>query len=291
MTNNDSKQNHLVIILTGKYNYEELKKAYHYPHTKVVLRLKTAQRTNKWKKIIMWTILSIVIIVAGVYVYLNSVTYSPTERAETAMTSDAQVIVAKIKDGYRFEPVGTEITKPNLIFYPGGLVEPESYSPLAREMAEQGHRVYIANMPINLAIFGQNKADSFIEEHPDEAFVIGGHSLGGSFASRYATEHNEKLEGVFFLASYADEGGSVKNTDLSILQITGSDDGVLNWEDWENSKANLPEDTTYVSIEGGNHGQFGSYGMQKGDNQPAITEDKQLEEVVVALENWMDTLN
>lgn len=65
------------------------------------------------------------------------------------------------------------------------------------------------------------------------------------------------------MASYADEGGSLKNTDLSILQITGSDDGVLNREDWESAKANLPEDTTYVTIEGGNHGQFGSYGMQK----------------------------
>lgn len=64
-------------------------------------------------------------------------------------------------------------------------------------MAEEGHRVYIANMPINLAIFGQNKADSFVEEHPDEAFVIGGHSLGGSFASRYAAEHTEKLKGAF----------------------------------------------------------------------------------------------
>lgn len=290
MTNNDSKQNQLVIILTGKYNYGELKRHIIILNNKVVLRLKTAQRTNKWKKIIMWTILSIVIIVAGVFVYLNSVTYSPSERAETAMTSDAQVNVTKIKDGYRFEPVGREITKPNIIFYPGGLVEPESYSPLAREIAEQGHRVYIANMPINLAIFGQNKADSFIEEHPNEAFVIGGHSLGGSFASRYAAEHNEKLEGVFFLASYADKGGSLKNTDLSILQITGSDDGVLNREDWENSKANLPEDTTYVSIEGGNHGQFGSYGMQKGDNQPAITEEEQLEEVVAALGNWIDNL-
>ncbi|MGN7412909.1 alpha/beta hydrolase [Paenibacillus sp. SAF-068] len=250
--------------------------------------MKTAQRTNKWKKIMMWTILSIVIIVAGVFVYLNSVTYSPSERAEAAMTSDAQVNVTKLKDGYRFEPVDTKVTEPNIIFYPGGLVEPESYSPLAREMAEQGHRVYIANMPMNLAIFGQNKADSFIEEHPNEAFVIGGHSLGGSFASRYAAEHNEKLEGVFFLASYADEGGSLKNTNLSILQITGSNDGVLNRESWESAKANLPEDTTYVSIEGGNHGQFGSYGMQKGDNQPEVTEEKQLEEVVAALENWMN---
>ncbi len=239
----------------------------------------------------MWTILAIVIIVAGVFVYLQSVTYSPSERAEAAFTSDGQVNVTEIKDGYRFEPVGTEVTKPNIIFYPGGLVEPESYSPLARELAEEGHRVYIAKMPINLAIFGQNKADSFIEEHPDESFVIGGHSLGGSFASRYAAERTEKLKGVFFLASYADEGGSLKNTDLSILQITGSDDGVLNREDWKNSKANLPEDTTYVSIEGGNHGQFGSYGMQKGDNQPAIREEKQLEEVVVALEKWIDKLN
>ncbi|WP_458126871.1 alpha/beta fold hydrolase [Paenibacillus sp. Z3-2] len=253
--------------------------------------MNTAQRTNKWKKIIMWTILAIIIIMAGVFVYLQSVTYSPSERAEAAFTSDGQVNVTEIKDGYRFEPVGTEVTKPNIIFYPGGLVEPESYSPFARELAEEGHRVYIAKMPINLAIFGQNKADSFIEEHPDESFVIGGHSLGGSFASRYAAEHTEKLKGVFFLASYADEGGSLKNTDLSILQITGSDDGVLNREDWENSKANLPEDTTYVSIEGGNHGQFGSYGMQKGDIQPKVTEEKQLEEVVVALERWLDTLN
>lgn len=72
---------------------------------------------------------------------------------------------------------------PNIIFYPGGLVDPASYSPLARTLAEQGHRVYIAKMPLNLAIFGQNKADSFIAEHPDEAYVIGGHSLGGAFAS------------------------------------------------------------------------------------------------------------
>ncbi|WP_413035311.1 alpha/beta hydrolase [Paenibacillus xylanilyticus] len=54
-------------------------------------------------------------------------------------------------------------TKPNIIFYPGGLVEPESYSPLVRELAKRGHRVYVAEMPLNLAIFGQNTVENWVK--------------------------------------------------------------------------------------------------------------------------------
>ncbi|WNS45184.1 alpha/beta hydrolase [Paenibacillus sp. MMS20-IR301] len=251
--------------------------------------MKTAKRMSRWKKILIWISVVVVALVAGVFVYLKSVTYSPSGNAEAAMLSDDQVHVTTIKQGYRFEPQGKEAVEPNIIFYPGGLVEPASYAPLARAMAEQGHRVYIAKMPLNLAIFGQNKADIFIAEHPDEAFVIGGHSLGGAFASRYAAEQPEKLEGIFYLASYADDGGSLKDTSLSALQITGTDDGVLNKEEWEKTQTNLPEDTTFVSIDGGNHGQFGSYGMQKGDHAPEITEDEQLRSVVQALDDWFNS--
>jgi len=253
--------------------------------------VETAQRNNKWKKILIWSCLSVIIIVAGLFVYLQSITYSPSKRAEAALKPDGQISITKIKNGYRFEPEGAETVEPNIVFYPGGLVEPASYAPFAKKLAEEGHRVYVANMPFNLAMFGQNKADSFIEEHPDEAFVIGGHSLGGVFASRYAAQHTDTLEGVFYLASYADETGSLTETDLSALQLTGTDDGVLNIESWEDAKINLPEDTTFVCIQGGNHGQFGSYGEQKGDHKPAITEEQQLEEVVKGLEEWFKRLN
>ncbi|SEK31579.1 alpha/beta fold hydrolase [Paenibacillus sp. OK003] len=249
------------------------------------------EKKNKWTKILIGGVSLIVIVVIGLLVYLNSITYSPSEQAELAFQNDNQVKVTEVKDGYKFEPQTGEVIEPNIIFYPGGLVEPESYSPFARELALRGHRVYIAEMPLNLAIFGQNKADSFLEEHPDESFVIGGHSLGGSFAARYASEHSEKLKGVFFLASYADEGGSIKDTDLSVLQITGTADGVLNKEAWESAKTNLPADTLYVGVEGGNHGQFGSYGKQKGDNDPAIEEEQQLKQVVDAVEEWSTELN
>lgn len=254
--------------------------------------MNTAKRMSRWKKILIWISVVVVVLVAGVFIYVASATYSPSAQAEAAMQSDSKVSVTEVKQGYRFEPQGVEAVEPNIIFYPGGLVKPASYSPLARAMAEQGHRVYIVKMPLNLAIFGQNKADTFIAEHPDEAFVIGGHSLGGAFASRYAAEHPDKLEGIFYLAAYADDGGSLAAaTGLSALQITGTDDGVLNWEEWEKTKANLPADTTFVSIDGGNHGQFGSYGMQKGDHTPEITGDEQLQSVVQALDDWLDVLN
>ncbi|OME92306.1 hypothetical protein BK123_17030 [Paenibacillus lautus] len=147
--------------------------------------------------------------------------------------------------------------------------------------------MYITKMPLNLAMFGGNRAESFLAEHPGETYVIGGHSLGGVFASRYAAAHTDQIKGVFYLASYADDGGRLDGTNLSALQLTGSNDGVLNWEAWEKAKTNLPKNTTFVSIKGGNHGQFGSYGMQKGDSAPKVTGQEQLQQVVQALKEWM----
>ncbi|MCK6073369.1 alpha/beta hydrolase [Paenibacillus silvae] len=252
---------------------------------------KTAARSNRWKKFAIWASVIIVALVAGLFAYLASVTYSPSKQAEDAMKSDGKVLVSEIRHGYQFEPKDQDIIQPNVVFYPGGLVEPASYAPMARKLAEQGHRVYIARMPLNLAMFGGSRADSFLAQHPDETYVIGGHSLGGVFASRYAAAHTDQIKGVFYLASYADEGGRLNSSSLSALQITGSKDGVLNWEEWEKAKNNLPQDTTFVSIEGGNHGQFGSYGMQKGDNTPQITEEKQLQQVIQALEVWFEKWN
>jgi hypothetical protein len=245
---------------------------------------------NKWHKFFIWGSLLVFLVIATFYIYLNAVTYQPSEQALTAFQSDKQVQVTEVKDGYKFEAVIGESKEPNIIFYPGGLVEPVSYSPLARELAKAGHRVYIADMPLNLAIFGQNKADSFLREFPEESFVIGGHSLGGVFAARYALEHTEKFKGVFFFASYADEGGSIKDTELSVLQITGSNDAVLNYDKWESSKSNLPSNTTYITIDGGNHGQFGSYGMQDHDKEPTISESTQIEKTVMAMKDWFSQM-
>ena len=43
------------------------------------------------------------------------------------------------------------------------------------------------------------------------------------------------------------------------------------------SKENLPSDAKFIEIKGGNHSQFGDYGLQNGDEKASITEEKQFE--------------
>ncbi|WP_138755702.1 alpha/beta hydrolase [Paenibacillus sinopodophylli] len=246
-------------------------------------------KQHRNRKRMIWAVAALLVMVLLLAVIYQMMLYTPSDAAKAAMKTDDQVEVSIGQAGYRFEPKagGALLAEPNVILYPGGLVDPKSYAPLARELAEAGHRVYIASMPLHLAFTGQNKADAFIAEHPSESYVIGGHSLGGVFAARYAAEHIEEIDGVYFLAAYADEKGNLADADFPILQITGSNDGVLNWEAWSEGKKFMPSQTEYVTVEGGNHGQFGSYGSQKGDKQASIKPEEQLERVSSAIIGWM----
>lgn len=156
--------------------------------------------------------------------------YSLLERVEVVMNLDSQVSINKIKNGYCFELESVEIVEFNIIFYLGGLVELISYVLFVRKLVEEGYRVYIVDMFLNLVMFGENKVDFFIEEYLDEVFVIGGYLLGGVFVLWYVVQYIDMLEGVFYLVFYVDESGSLKEMDLFVLQIIGIDDGVLNFE-------------------------------------------------------------
>ncbi len=48
------------------------------------------------------------------------------------------------------------------------------------------------------------------------------------------------------------------------------------------SRTLLPADTTWVVIEGGNHAQFGDYGIQPGDNVATISAAEQQTQIVDA---------
>ncbi len=106
-------------------------------------------------------------------------------------------------------------------------------------------------MPLNLAVLGGDRADAILTMEPNETFVIGGHSLGGVMASRYAANHSDRFAGVFFLAAYPDSKGSLLETDIAVISLTGSDDGVLKKDTYESAKRYLSEDSEYFVIEGG----------------------------------------
>ena len=203
--------------------------------------------------------------------------YRADADAEAAMASDETVRVLPADFGWRFDgPSETDA----LIFYPGAKVEAEAYAPLCRALALSGVDVCLVRTPLRLAVLGINKADTIIGSVQYARWMIGGHSLGGVCAALYASKHPEKLDGVVMLASYAtrplDDG-------LSALYIYGTEDGILNMQSYRDFRENAPEQAAELVIEGGNHAQFGSYGMQRGDGAARITREQQIEQTAAAI--------
>lgn len=237
---------------------------------------------NRW-----WQGLVLVLLAAACTGILYLRPYQPDQAAQTAMQGGGGITVTDTGDWLVFE--GGQVLDPGIIFYPGPLAPPECYAPVARLLAGDGYRVFIAQMPLNLAVSDSEKANQVLKAYPKESFVIGGHSQGGAMAARFAANHPERVRGVFILGAYPDKSGNLKDTKLPVLSLLGSRDGVVNREKYEWGKTYLPEDAVYMTIEGGNHAQFGSYGPQKGDQPAVISPQEQWQQTAAALVEWLRT--
>jgi hypothetical protein len=205
---------------------------------------------------------------------VNMKTYKADKKALEALKSDNEIDV-KIDKNITFTPKNKNI-EAGFIFYPGGLVEPESYAPLCRKISEKGYKVIIVDMPLNLAIFGEDKASYVIKNNPEvKRWVIGGHSLGGVMAASYTFKHNDVIKGLALYASYPQDKHNISKTNIKVISVWGSNDKVADIEKVQEAKKLLPEDTRFASIDGGNHSQFGNYGFQKGDGISTISGEEQ----------------
>lgn len=166
-----------------------------------------------------------------------------------------------------------------LVFYPGAKVDPRAYARILRPIVEEGHPVIVLKPPYNIAFLDASGPDEWVGDPADdvEAWVVGGHSLGGTVAARYAETDRPELEGLLLWASYparslADRKG------LDVLSVSGSEDGLATPEDIADSRDDLPPDTRFVEVEGAVHAFFGDYGEQSGDGDPTVPrEDAQAE--------------
>jgi pimeloyl-ACP methyl ester carboxylesterase len=195
----------------------------------------------------------------------------PAPEALAALESNAMMTISDQGDFITFTPAGhAPIT--GFIFYPGGHVDYRSYAPVAQRIAARGYLVALVKMPLSLAVFGVDRADGVIASHPGIRYwVIGGHSLGGSMAASYAKAHQVSIQGVAFWASYPPEGDDLSSTDLKGLSTYGSEDQVLDMENYRATLPLLPPGSIRQVIQGGNHAQFGDYGPQPGDGTATIS--------------------
>ncbi|MPM98930.1 hypothetical protein SDC9_146120 [bioreactor metagenome] len=202
--------------------------------------------------------------------------------ALAALKSDARVNVTT-GDWLVFKPADGKFNT-GFIFYPGGRVDYRAYAPMAHQLAEQGFVVLIPRMPLNLAVFGIEKASEGIASEPTvKHWVIGGHSLGGSMAANYLFKHPNQFEGLVFLASYPASSDDLSTYTGNVLSISGSLDGLATPDKIAASHPLLPKETRFVEIDGGNHAYFGWYGNQSGDNAASISREAQQTIVVESI--------
>ncbi len=233
---------------------------------------KQNKKCNKGIKALVVVIIAVSVIFGGCGVYVNDYYRAQTE--EIAVFSTGSLVEEKeIADGViAFLPPDPVA---GFIFYPGGKVEYTAYKPLMVACAQKGILCVLVEMPFNLAVLDVNAADGITDMFPDiEKWAIGGHSLGGSMAASYIGAHTEQFDDLVLLGSYSTADLSGSNID--VLSIYGSEDGVMNREKYAEYKPNLPENTVEFVIDGGNHSGFGMYGFQEGDGEATITNDEQI---------------
>jgi len=230
---------------------------------------------KKVAKIICILLAGILLCGAGCGIYLSDY-YRAAPEAAAAMESDPMVQVQTGEGRIVFSPAEPEA---GFLFYPGGKVEYTAYAPLMRALAENGILCVLLEMPGNLAVLDMDAAEGIPEQFPSiRNWYIGGHSLGGSMAAAYVSEHSDDFEGLILLAAYST--ADLSDTGLKVLLLRGDQDGVLNLEKYEKNLKNLPEYSFECVISGGNHASFGSYGHQEGDGTPGISPEEQIRQTV-----------
>ncbi len=214
----------------------------------------------------------------------------PLPEALAALQSDEQVSVSH-KTWWVFRPADSEPTV-GLILYPGARIDPRSYAPAARAIALEGYLVAIVPMPLNLAVLGSGRASGVMAAFPHvQAWAVGGHSLGGAMAIRFAHQNPQAVAGLVLWAAFGAATDDLSGFDLKVVSIYGTRDGLSSLAEIEASRALVPGDAEFVTIVGGNHAQFGWYGPQAGDQSASIDREAQQAQVVRATLSLLNALH
>jgi len=239
-------------------------------------------RKRVFKLVVAIALTVVALLVAG-FILWALTPLGPSPEALEALAGDTEVSVVETEYGWVFQPSDdTPVT--GIVLYPGGRVDPRSYAPLAHDLALAGQLVVIVPMRLNLAVLSPNRAREAIDANPDiQAWAMAGHSLGGTMAAQYAAGDLDRVKALALLASYPAGSTDLSTSEIRVTSVYGTLDGVLNAEAFTAAAPQLPESTEYVTIDGGNHAQFGSYGPQPGDNEATISAQEQLDQTVAAI--------
>ncbi|QLH77208.1 alpha/beta hydrolase [Halosimplex rubrum] len=219
------------------------------------------------------------------YAYFGVFAHHAPEEVRESVRADGNVTVTEEYGGFVVSDADPGVERIGVVLYPGGRVAPDAYLPTAARIATRANvTVVVPKMRANLAVLSIGRADAVLAgERNVSRWVVGGHSLGGAMACRYAGSNPEAVDGLLLVGAYCDQ--PVRG--MPALAVLGTRDAVLDREQFADSRANLPADAAVERIEGMNHSQAGHYTGQSGDRPARIETDAAHRRLAGVVADWL----
>lgn len=240
-----------------------------------------APKRRRARRVLWWILGSlgvlIVAVVLGFLLWANIGVLAAEPDALADVRENPDLTLTDEGGAWVLSPASGE-SATGLVFIPGAKVDPLAYAATLAGVVEEGNTVIITKPTLNLAFFDLRPLSEFTELAPAvDDWYVGGHSLGGVRACQLT----EDATGLVLFGSYC--ANDLSDSELPVLSISGSEDGLSTPQKIEDAADLLPADTTFVEIEGGNHAGFGAYGPQPGDNEATISEAEIRAQITAAL--------
>jgi len=196
------------------------------------------------------------------------------------LQSDSRVEVRETAEGWTFEPK-QRVAESGLLFLPGGLVEPEAYAPLVKQVAEAGYRARLIRLPMRCACTTAQKGaleghlTAVLSAESSTKWVLAGHSRGAMLAATFARDQAAGLGGLALIGTTHPRDFDLSGLGIPVLKIFGSNDGIASPPAVLANRHLLPMQTTWQEIDGANHVQFGYHRHQLGDHAARISRQQQ----------------
>lgn len=256
------------------------------PETSTTGAVAKPRRRRRVLTIVGPSVLAVLVIAVGGFLVWANDTYTAELAGLAAVQEDPRVELDDQGDVVVLRPTGASDDR-GLVFLAGAKVDPQAYAATFQEVAAEGTTVVIVKPFLNLAILERRPLDAFTDHAPEVgSWAVGGHSMGGVKACSYA--ESDEVDALVLLASYCSGDALADRTDLDVLSVSGTQDGLATPDKIDDSLADLPASTQVVRIDGASHAQFGDYGVQPGDSTPSISDEEARERISEALVPFLD---
>ena len=186
-----------------------------------------------------------------------------------------------------YKPVGVT-PKIGVLFYAGNPVDYRDYGTLCKRVASAGYLVISPEFPLDTAILNWAAGEEYMKHFPEvKEWFFMGHSHGGGTAVWEGTLKPELFQGLILISAVAFP--CHLPDDYPVLTFHATEDQAVPLWQHKILMAELYNcDVTEVIIQGGNHAQFGDYGIQSNDGKAKISKKKQMN---ITMKHIMKFLN